>query len=327
MRTVKRGMAETVKPGAPSQAGLSLADVAKAVEDARAALLSRGVTGAGGEGGVADLLTLLDRCREYADGAGAEPIRTIHHFACIGGTLITKCLASMPNTQVLSEVDPLSAGDQNSNRRFFPTDLIGLARLSTRGADDALLQDIFIQGLKAIYQDCVRKGQRLIIRDHAHSHFCVGPRIPERPSLRAMIGSAFPCLSAIQVRHPLDSFLSLLANRWVHFEPGTLDEYCRRYIAFLDHYPSVRIFRYEDFIDRPEEVMEDMCRELRISYTPDFMDTFHVHRVSGDSGRSGKVIGTRPRRIIPEDVRGQLSESARFAELCQRLGYENVMND
>jgi hypothetical protein len=270
---------------------------------------------------IGSLSDLLNQARELSAPAEPEPIRTIHHFACTGGTLITKCLASMPNAQVLSEVDPLSVLNDSSGRRFFPTDLIKLARLSTRGADEQLLKEIFIEGLRVIHGNASRNGQRLIVRDHTHSHFCVGSEVPERPTVLSLIRETFPCVSAILVRHPVDSFLSLHANGWIHFQPDTLDEYCRRYMKFLDLYPGVSVVRYEDFVSNPRTVMEGMCGELKIPYSSQFIDTFSVYQVSGDSGRSGDILEPRPRRMVPPDVEAQIYESEFLRKLCGRLGF------
>ena len=114
----------------------------------------------------------LDLCGQHEAVVSQEPIRTVHHFACTGGSLISKCIAAMPNTQLLSEVDPLSTLQQSKNRQFAPNNIITLMQQSTRGVNFDLIIDLFLNNLKTIYSDTVRIGQRLILRDHAHSHFC-----------------------------------------------------------------------------------------------------------------------------------------------------------
>jgi len=66
--------------------------------------------------------------------AQPEPLRTAAHFACSGGTLISKCIAALPNVQLLSEVDPLSSYVAPGANGFTPTDLVALLRQSSRGA-------------------------------------------------------------------------------------------------------------------------------------------------------------------------------------------------
>lgn len=271
------------------------------------------------------LPSLLEQCRNLvaeADAEQAEIIRTVHHFACTGGTLIAKCLASMPNTHLLSEVDPLSELGYSSKVKFRPADLVGLVRFGSQKVDEGLLIDIFLRGLSAVYENAQRKGMRLILRDHAHSQFCVGPDIQQRPSLREMLNDRYHTRSIITVRHPIDSWLSLLNNKWVNFEPGTVDEYARRYLAFLDHYQECEIYRYEDFVSEPVDVMRDICFALDLPFTESFEDVFLVHSLSGDSGRMSHLIERRPRRGIPPSVRVQVAESIAFQKLLRKLGYE-----
>lgn len=300
---------------------ISLAEVRSAIEEARARLEACTGSGVSGKNDPADLLTLLNRCRELSDATRSEPIRTIHHFACTGGTVIAKCLASMPNTQVLSEVDPLSSLDDKNTTRFCPTDLIWLARLSTRGATNELVTEIFLRGISAILDDSEMKGQRLIIRDHSHSHYCMGDQAGSRKTLREILEQKFRCLSVMSVRHPLDSFLSLRVNGWDHFSPKTLDEYCKRYMLFLSHNRNVPVYRYEDFVAQPKNTIREICERLQISYNSDFSRLFYVYSMSGDSGRCGEIVERRPRRKIPDDVIDQIDSSKSYPALCTRLGY------
>ena len=140
-------------------------------------------------------VSLLEQCEALTSMAATsvEPVRTIHHFACTGGTLISKCLASMPNVQLLSEVDPLSDIQSKSLRGFHPTDLIQLLRSSSRGCSSSLEIEVFKAGMGSIYRDCQQRGFRLVLRDHAHSKYCMGNEVRERPSLRESIKGSF-CL-------------------------------------------------------------------------------------------------------------------------------------
>lgn len=271
--------------------------------------------------------SLLDQCMALCEQRRAiepEPIRIVHHFACTGGSLICKCLAAMPNTQVLSEVDPLSTLPRDPEKlRFAPTDMVTLMRQSTRGTSAELTIELFLGSLAAIYAETTRSGQRLILRDHAHSHFCVGEEIPERPGLRAIVASAFPVLSVVTVRHPLDSFLSLSANRWRHFLPATFDEYCRRYLAFLGIYEGVPRVRYEDFVARPEQAMSALCERLELPFADSFLELFSVFRMTGDSGRGGNVIESKPRRPLEKGEADEWRDSPHYRQLSLLLGYDD----
>lgn len=263
----------------------------------------------------------VELCEQHEAVVASEPIRTIHHFACTGGTLISKCIAAMPNTQLLSEVDPLSTM-QAKAQKFAPTDIVTLMRQSTRGVSPELIIDLFLKNLKTIYLESVRLGQRLILRDHAHSHFCIGGEIPERPSFRQIVASNFELFSLVTVRHPIDSFLSLESMKWLHFSPKTFDEYCKRYIAFLHSYKGVPIIRYEDFVHAPNDIMNNVCELLKISFNEQFCDLFSVIKMTGDSGRKGNIIEPRARRPVTVQLSEEIEASENFQVLCEFLQYE-----
>lgn len=271
------------------------------------------------------LPSLLERCQQYIPAdhqPRKEPIRLIHHFACTGGTLIAKCIASMPNTQLLSEVEPHSTIQQQRRSKFAPTDLIGLVRNSSRGSESELESKLFLVALETLYEDCTRKGLRLILRDHAHSSYCTGPAISAAPHLRRLLNDRHALQSIVTVRNPLDSWLSLNKNGWVHFQPGSLDEYAARYHRFLDDHADLPTFRYEDFVSNPDQQLQEMCTALDLPYTKDYKMLFAVHQFSGDSGRSSDVIGSRPRREVPSTIAEEAVASTAYRGLCRRLAYD-----
>lgn len=270
--------------------------------------------------------SLLEQCMALCaqvEAVGPEPVRTLHHFACTGGSLISKCLAAMPNTLLLSEVDPLSRmlEARDGRPRFTPSDMISLVRDSARGASQELIIEMFLSDLRLIHEESCRLGQRVVLRDHAHGHYCLDS-IEDRPGLRAIVATRFPVLSALTVRHPLDSYLALRANAWVQHRPPTFDEYCRRYLVFLADHAGLPITRYEDFVAAPRIVMTELCAQLRLPYRADFIEVFDALPVTGDSGRSAAVIGRRERRPVDEDLKREAAQSAEYRTLLQKLDYE-----
>jgi hypothetical protein len=269
--------------------------------------------------------SLLEQCLrlcEQHQAAPVEPVRTVHHFACTGGTLISKCIAAMPNTQVLSEVDPLSTLHKTGEPVFGPTDLIQLVRQSTRGADTRLLVDMFLSNLEIIQSASVKAGQRLVLRDHAHSHYCAGPKIHDRPTFKDIVATRFSVRSVVTVRDPVDSFLSLKGHRWFHFQPWSFDEYCRRYLAFLHAYEDIPVVKFEAFSHSPQEVMSQICEQLGLTYSDDFPDLFNVFALTGDSGRKSDVIEDRPRKAIDAELMEEMAHSMHYHRLRAVLGYE-----
>lgn len=248
------------------------------------------------------------------------PLRLVHHMACTGGTLIARCIAALPNTRVLSEVDPLSELGYPKNR-FFPSDLIGLAKFGTRPPDRMVLAEIFLAGLAVLHDDSRRHGLDMVLRDHAHSQFCHGPKLCDRPTLREILAEAYTTCSVVTLRHPLDSFLALRENGWLHFTQATVEEYARRYHAFLDRHADLLWLRYEDFLDDPEAVMQRICAALDLAYDPAFRELFVTVQLSGDSGRSSPILTKRPRRRCPDALLDEVQASPAFGKLLGRMGY------
>ena len=186
-----------------------------------------------GAGSVPDPLpSLLEQCQALCqDFAPPEPVRSLHHLACSGGTLISKCIAALPNVVLLSEIDPLSrmeVAGPGQRPRFVPTDVIHALNHATRKIDDDLRIAAFRASIDSLLTGLERRGMRMVLRDHSHSQFFTNVDHAARPTVLDILEGAFPTRSLTSVRHPLDCYLSLLKNGWTGFEPVSLEEYSRR---------------------------------------------------------------------------------------------------
>lgn len=282
---------------------------------------------ASGQGQLAPLSSLLEECETLCAEVAAENatvFRSLHHFACSGGTLISKCVGALPNTVLLSEIDPLSTLHFRKQliRPFYPTDVVSDLYFNPRISDTSIQKDVFLAGISKMQETLNGRGLNLVLRDHAHSQFCFNVDPEARATLYEILQPAGQVHGAVTLRHPLDSYLSLAANKWRHFEPFTLDEYCRRYDLFLDRYVGLPWIKYESFLDRPEDVLAEIAVALKLPFNAAALDAAMVMKLSGDSGRGGTKISRRPRREIPEHIQQEAEQSERFAPLCGRMGYE-----
>lgn len=247
----------------------------------------------------ATVLNAIKICQDIEEPT-TGPVRTLHNLSCTGGTLFSKCLASMSNTLVLNEVHLRSRMqfDPSKRSRFTPTDMVSLLRQADASISEELIDDLFVENVRIILKSCRDQGRKVILRDHSHSQFLFGDYQAEAPTLRDTLVQKFDMLSLVTVRNKEDAFASMQRQGWDKmFSPSTFDEYSRRVDLFLERHKGVPVVRYEDFVDSPKAVMNEICDILNLDMYVDFEEVFSSFKFSGDSGRSGNVIARRPPRV------------------------------
>ncbi|MCH9751836.1 MAG: hypothetical protein K0U61_06420, partial [Alphaproteobacteria bacterium] len=148
-----------------------------------------------------DILATLKRAKFYAKAEfslAAEPIRTIHHLSCTGGTLIAKCVASMSNVTLLNEIDFHSRildPSPSDPVLFTPTDIVSLMKQARMKKADGLISDIFLSDISLIQKHEWLRGRKLVLRDHTHSQFLTGESIDERSTMKEQLGEQFHVVS------------------------------------------------------------------------------------------------------------------------------------
>lgn len=266
---------------------------------------------------------LLAECQALLDASPACPppvIRSLHHMACSGGTLIARIIGAQANVRLLSEVNPFST--QLDKRQLFrPSDVSFLARHGTRPVDQRIVQELFEAEIRVLAKRSHQSGHILLLRDHAHSAYCLGTEPQKAPKLHDILTSCFETRALVTVRHPLDCYLSLQANGWLHFTPATLDEYARRVQMFLHDHKNIAVIRYEDILTDPAAWMKSACDRLDLPFDPQALTPNSAIALSGDSGRHTAALSARPRRPVPAGLRRMAARSPDYRELCARLGY------
>lgn len=254
-----------------------------------------------------------------------EPVRIIQHLSCTGGSLFAKCIAAMPNIVLLSEISPLSTMLlANGNPRFLPTDIISLSRQAKAPSIDELSMKVFLAELHVLESHLQEYGQRLVLREHSHSSFLTGKESKPEKTVRNILAGTSRDNSIVTVRHPFDSYLSLKQNKWIDFDPNTFDEYCKRYLSFMNHNSNVPVFKYENLTEDPKAVIQAICGCLDIPYNEDFLDYLEIIAVTGDSGRRSYFIENRERKPFSKNLRREAQASQNFNRLCELLDYEGV---
>ena len=269
--------------------------------------------------------SLIERCEKALEEStlNTKPtIRVIHHLACSGGTLVSKCIAALPNVFLLSELHPTSKLHMGGDKpKFLPADVITQSRYASVPDVDSLAWKIFTDSIKTTEQHVSRLGGHLVIREHTHSDFCVGDSFEKKSSVVEHLSSEFNVLRVATLRDPIDSYLSLLSNNWEHFEPKGFGEYCKRVNTFISEYTPEQIFKYEDFVENPKASVQKIAKALDLPFSINFLDTFDIFKVTGDSGRSSDTISPRSRREISNDLSKEMKNERHYKILKEKFNY------
>lgn len=254
-----------------------------------------------------------------------EPIRILHHWACSGGTLLSRVIASQPGVVFLSEIHPHAYLRVASPRHhFLPTDLLQQLSLELNGADPALLSAAFCGAIAGLQGQMAESGRRLVIRSHSHTDFFVREPNGAQPLITELLAPRWPLRQLLTVRHPLDSWLSLLKGDWVAQLPyQDFGSYCERVLVMLEACRLMPWIRYEEFCAAPQAVLQQMCTLLRLPCDPAALEKERMLRVqiSGNSGRTANIIKATPRRVVPDELAAEIRHANAYLQVCDRLGY------
>ncbi|MEG3766264.1 hypothetical protein [Alteromonas sp. 14N.309.X.WAT.G.H12] len=249
-------------------------------------------------------------------------IRSVHHFACSGGSLISKSLDAMPSVRLLSELHPLARKHlQLANHKFTPSDVVSCAYYAKMTGLESLSLKIMEASVKIAIDHAYSNSEFLIFREHSHTDFCVGSVALNTRFFERISDKDYPSISIATVRNPIDSYLSLNKNKWVHFTPPTFDEYCKRLNLFLSGFGDDNIFFYESFLKHPQIVMKKICEILEVPFSATFVDTYDTRTITGDSGRGAdRIIQLKRREISPEYI-DEINCSEEFKKFLRRFKF------
>jgi len=263
-------------------------------------------------------------------------IRILHNMARSGGTVICKCLASMKNIVLLSEIHPLGLqwfdrphplGLERYNPIQQACKWFGLVSNSELQMFQEKKDITFEDAISLIYERCRDRGQTLVIRDWSYVDF-IGIPFTDKPtyllSTAEALSNRFEIIHSTTVRHPIDQWLSL--RQWPLFkEKVSTHEYLRGYLRFAEHARDIGFIQYEAFANAPEKYLETLCSRLSIKYDPAFIDNWWRYKtITGDTDTkrgAKKEIKPVPRRKIEPDIMQGFKDNSDYNKGTDLLGY------
>ena len=251
-------------------------------------------------------------------------LRLLHVLARSGGTLVSKCLASMDGVMLLSEIHP------RAGNRFSPVrqaaDWFGLV-----SPDEAARLDgptPLPAAIAFLRQRAEAQGRKLLLREWSHLDFYGPPFVAEpawRSSLVGLLGEGFALRRAVLVRHPVDQLMSL--GRLAALG-GVLDlpRFLRGHRLLAEMAAETGFVRYEDFTHDPDAVLRRLCGLLDLGFDPGYARRWAAFdKITGDiapsRGNAVAEIRPLPRPALPPALLPRLLASPDYRRSLELLGY------
>lgn len=253
-------------------------------------------------------------------------IRVFHNLARAGGTLVGRCLGSMKQVRLFSEIHPAANHVSYLNIVDQAHRWYGLA---SHGEVGSGLE--FTDGVELIRGRCLESGMMPVLRDWATVDF-MGRLLVEEPryrfSLDEALSARYRVVGFALVRHPLDQWLS---TRRLKVYAGKLTDtaFLRGYRRYAEAVQG-RFIRYEDFTTDPQTQMQRLAEGLELPYDPGFLLRWQDnHCITGDNkgasrgsgGEGAGEIRPLPRREVDEALASRFAANPDYRSVIRLLGY------
>jgi hypothetical protein len=242
------------------------------------------------------------------------------NFARSGGTILNRCLGSLPGVVIISEVSPFGGGagiDAASPR--------SVAGQAEQWYGIALEATDFVGSVCELARHCAVRGTHLIVRDWTFASFVPIPQNGHQPpGFLATLEALRPLVHVtpfVFVRDAIDV--------WISRGMPEPESFFSQYLGFVRAIKALGapIFTYEDFCDRPRGVVRLICDACGLPYDDVFMEQYkRFSTVSGDVqtvSRGANLPNIQPlqRKRIPKSVARHLNASSSMRTANELLGY------
>lgn len=260
----------------------------------------------------------------HSEAVSQKPrLRILHQMARTGGTVICRCLASMEDVVLLSEIHP--QGIRMFNPLQQAQEWYGLLQADElQAAKNG--EFTFESAISLIAGRCEQLGKILLIRDWSHLDFIGIPftQAGYRPRLAEILADRFDMLRLATVRHPLDQWLSLTRNP-LFASQLAVGKYLKGTRRFAEMAHVTGFVRYEDFTENTDQALVAMCNALDVPFDLAYRQRWSSYRnITGDvlPGRSGAAeVSTLPRPKMNEADLETFTGRPDYTRTLELLGY------
>lgn len=220
--------------------------------------------------------SLLDQCVSLCEQYHAdlkEPLRIIHHFGLPNNSPLIACLATLPNTRVLNDINPNNSGFK---------DILKSQTLSVRNIGNAFISreikrdeeerlEAFLNDLQYFLQQCNKIGQRLLVCNNHCLSRTTANDARQLLDFQALLNSKFETKSVVIVTDPVVGYQAYCDQSGAESTDFDFDQYCQRMLDFIQTHSDLIVVRHEDFMAESDVTMQLICRILDLPFNDDFM--------------------------------------------------------
>ena len=241
-----------------------------------------------------------------------------------GGTLLNKCLGTLPNTVVMSEVNPMGGGWGKEKENSHTT----IKDQAKYWYGIHIESNSFRNNVLELAEKCEQNGATLILRDYSRinfeknylNNFTPPNKFMILESLKGLLITAFGF-----IRDPIDI--------WISSGMPPINEFFNDYFKYVSllNKINIPIYKYEDFCDDPSKFLILMCKDFKLKYI-DVTRTYHNFKtLNGDTqsnsrGSKKNIIRPLKRKAIPSKFIVRLNNNEHLAASNILMGYNPYYN-
>lgn len=209
-------------------------------------------------------------------------------YARSGGTLLNRCLGSLPGSVVLSEVSPFRRGTSR-------TPPLTVREQAARWYGIEIGSDDFADGIVEVADHCAGQGRRLVVRGWPVADFVPmkqnGFDPPGRLEEYHLLADRMEVRPFVFTRDAIDAWISNGRHR----------DFFRNYVRYAEavRQSGFPLLKFEEFCREPESEMRRLCEMTGLSYDAQFLHFHDFHHVLGDLQMRRPSRGVRQEAIRP----------------------------
>lgn len=258
------------------------------------------------------------------------PIIVMICFARSGGTILNKCLGSLPNVLMITETSPLISDSNGGD--------VGIGTIKGQAKkyyQIDLKSNDFGEAALELSQIAAERGCQLVIRDWSYSgFFSFGKKHSTPPNKLVTLEVLEKKCKVVPfcfARDAIDIWISLTKRL-----PIEMETFFTQYLQYIQAIKArnIAVFKYEDFVRNHQQSIRQICRHTGLEFSDSWKNYISHDKVTGDTqfdpfsrGRKAGIIRPIPRRRLPKKRIAELNLSDSMIRANELLGYPTSYYD